>query len=89
VIRLTRRTRARLTRAAELGLLAYLLTAGPALLVAAIVVLALAVVGLETALAATRVRLREITAHDTRVSLYLATHYGTDYAPAEGDEGKR
>jgi hypothetical protein len=89
VKRLTPRGRARLTRAAEAGLLAYLLMAGPVWMVAAIVLLALAVAFLALALAATRVRLREITAHDTRVSLYLATHYGTDYAPAEGDEVKR
>lgn len=53
-------------------------------LVLAVVVLALAV-----ALASTRVRLREITAHDNRVSLHLARHCGSDYAPEEGDEVRR
>ncbi|HEU4681121.1 MAG TPA: hypothetical protein VFS51_05210 [Gemmatimonadales bacterium] len=86
---LSRRARARLTRAAELALLAYLLMAGPVWMVAAIVVLAVAAAALVVALAATRVRLREIKAHDDRVSLYLATHYGSDYAPAEGDEVTR
>jgi hypothetical protein len=52
VKRLSPRGRARLARAAEAGLLAYLLMAGPAWMVAAIVLLALAVVGLAVALAA-------------------------------------
>lgn len=87
--RLNPRLRARLIRAAEVALLVYLLAAGHVWMVAAIIVLAAVVVVLAVALAATRVRLREITAHDNRVSLHLATHYGSTYAPAEGDEARR
>lgn len=83
------RVYARLARAAEVALLVYLLMAGPVWMVAAIVVLALTVAVLLVALAGTRVRLREITAHDNAVSLYLATHHGTGYMPEEGDEVRR
>lgn len=87
--RLSPRARRRLVRAAEVGLLAYLLFAGPVWMVATIVVLALTVAVLAVALEATRVRLREVKVHDKAVSSYLSRHYGSDFAPAEGDEVRR
>jgi hypothetical protein len=76
-------------RAVELAVLTYVIIAARAWLAVVVLALALLVVVLAAALIGTRVRLREITAHDRAVSYYLATYYGSDYAPAEGDEVHR
>lgn len=76
-------------RGAETAVLAYVVIAARAWWFPVALFLGLLALVLGIALVATTVRLREVTVHDRRASLYLATYGGSDFMPGEGDEAAR
>lgn len=73
-----------ITAAIPAALVGMLLPFGPA-----VAVLALWAVVATVALAAVRVRLREIKAHDRRATRWAEVHGGTDWHTYDGDEAER
>lgn len=58
-------------------------------MILALVLLSLYSAAVTFALAAARVRLREVTTHDEAVTRWAARHGGTGYLPYDGDERDR
>lgn len=58
-------------------------------MIAALILLSLYAAVITTALMATRVRLREVSAHDQAVTRWAVAHGGTGYMPYDGDEQGR
>lgn len=77
-------------RAVELAVLVYVIIAARAWLAVIVLALLLIVVALAAALTATRVRLREVTVHDTAQYLTIQqAGLGTGFQAGEGDQTAR